>query len=238
MNLKHLILIPVIFISLFSNAQELRDSSSANKIKHDLGFNTILLIKQVISNSPSNLNVMQPYQVIYTMHYGKVGLRAGMGVGQSKTETSITGQTIPRTTNFIDLAGRLGANYNFLTNKRITCNAFVDGVYQNSKLKTVNTSTFTSGGFGGGQVSTQVFTSENKSSAVGGQVGFGIKYSIAKHLALYAEVPLQFTTVSSSESSNTVVNGVLQGNSVVSSSTKGANTQVFLPTTLYLLITF
>lgn len=238
MRLKHLFFISLFVSCFFIKAQEARDSSS-NKIKHDLGFNTVLLIKQVISNSPTNLNVMQPYQVIYTAHISKIGVRAGLGIGQSKTETSITGQTTPRTTNFIDLAGRLGANYNFLTNKRITCNAFVDGVYQNSKLKTVNTNTFTTGGgFGGTQVSTQVFTSENKSSAVGGQVGFGIRYSVAKHLALYAEVPLQVTTVSGSESSSTTLNGVLQGNSIVSSSTKGINTQVFLPTTLYLLITF
>jgi len=238
MRLKNLFLVTLTVFGFFVKAQDTRDSSS-NKIKHDLGFNTVLLIKQVISNSPTNLNVMQPYQVIYTAHISKIGVRAGLGIGQSKTETSITGQITPRSTSFIDLAGRVGVNYNFLNNKRIICNAFVDGVYQNSSLKTVNTNTFTSGGgFGGGQVSTQVFTSETKSSAVGGQVGFGIRYSIAKHLALYAEVPLQFTTISGRESSSTTLNGVPQNNSISSTSTKGTNTQVFLPTTLYLLITF
>jgi hypothetical protein len=232
MRFKQFILLVAIAFSSFLKAQ---DSTNASKLKHDLGFNSVLLIKQLISNSPSNVSTMLPYQVIYTMHLpNKIGVRLGLGIQNSKSQTSVSGQFAPRTTNVSNLSTRVGANYNFLQHKQFTCNAFVDGVYQNSKTRTVNTTTFTSGF---GQTSTEVVTTENISSSIGGQFGFGIKYNFAKHLGLYIETPLQFTTTQAKATFEETLNGFPQSNSTIDKTT-ASNVQIFLPTTLFLLITF
>ncbi len=232
MSLKHFILISIVAFSTFFKAQ---DSTNSNKFKHDLGFNTVLLIRQLISNNPSNLSAMLPYQIIYTMHLpNKIGIRLGLGLQNLKTETSVIGQFTPRTTNVSNLSARIGANYNFLQHKQFTFNAFVDGVFQNSKTRTVNTTTFNSGF---GQTSTDIVTTENLSTSIGGQLGFGIKYNFAKHLALYVETPLQFTATNSNATFNETVNSVPEPNSTIDKTT-ATNVQIFLPTTLFLLITF
>ena len=209
--------------------------NTERKLTHEIGFNSVLLIKQLISNNPSNTLDQLPYQLIYTMGFNesRYGLRAWIGLDQLYTETMIDGQTEPRKTNALQLDGRLGVNYNFLKAGNWTGNFFADGVFSKSDLKSVTVTEFPFGDI-------QEETFERDVNGVGGQIGVGLKYSLHKNVALYVEVPIQVIAEQSRETDSVKF---IQGNQVISETTNisksdGVSTTIFLPTTLFLTITF
>lgn len=211
-----------------------QDSTSHKKIEHEIGFNTVLLVKQIISNSPNTTLPQLPYQVVYTLHFNnKYGIRAGIGFNQSSTETTIQGLSAPRTTKTLSAAYRLGVNNNFLNFKRFTCNAFADLTLEQSNL-TTETQTSSGSGF----VSDDKIT--NKSLSSGAEIGFGIKYSFNKHISLYTEVPLQCALTKTNETDQQMFmdNGSIVNMQTTVTSSKGLSTKIFLPTTLFLNILF
>jgi hypothetical protein len=224
------ILFVFLAITTVSNAQ---DSIPEKKITHELGFNTILLIKQIASNNPGSALPQLPYQVVYTLNFkDKFGVRAGLGINQSKTETTIFGNPIPRVTTTMASAYRLGVNKNFLNFKHIIANAFVDLTMEQNKIST-ETETV-SGSFS----SREVISADI--SSFGTEIGFGVKYSFNKHIALYTEVPLQFAFNKSNETDTQTITDSFSGTqtSTTITSSKGYTTKIFLPTTLFLTIIF
>jgi len=249
MQIKFLFFLFSLCFITFSNAQNASDTLNKigkedYKITNDLGFNSVFLIKQLISNAAnSNASTLPtlPYQVIYTMNFPYAfGLRLGLGVAKTDQSTTVSGQNTPLQSNTSEIDLRIGINHNFLKFNKLTCNVFADIVYGVANLKSVNTST-TFGGSGGGSVLTTVTTDEIKSTATGGQIGFGIKYKLNRHIALYTEIPLQYVTVSGSETSSSVTTGGIFPNPTDPPQTKSNNQTNFnfiLPTTLYLIINF
>lgn len=226
----------LIFLTLSSFIATAQDSiPKKNPITHELGFNSILLIKQIVSNNPNTTLPQLPYQIIYTLNFrDKFGIRAGLGINQSKTETTILGDPIPRTTTALSSAYRLGISRDFLNFKNLSANVFVDGTIEQTEL---NTKTQTSSG--GGFISNEDITS--KTMAYGPEIGFGLKYSFNKHIALYTEVPLQFVLNSSSETDTQSSTDNFSGNTQTTTtftSSKGHSIKIFLPTTLFLTVIF
>ncbi|MDF2438837.1 MAG: hypothetical protein K0Q95_3213 [Bacteroidota bacterium] len=224
----------LILIALSSNVLA-QDSIPQKKFSHELGFNSVLLIKQIISNNPASTLPQLPYQIIYTLNFKeKFGIRAGLGFNQSRTETTVLGNPIPRVTQGMSSAYRLGLNMNFVKFKKITANAFVDFTMEQNKIDTETSSN--SGSFS----STQMISAET--SSLGPEIGFGIKYSFNKHIAIYTEVPLQFALNKSSETDTQTITDNFNGGNVQTttsiSDTKGSTTKIFLPTTLFLSIIF
>ena len=176
-----------LFFLLISAHCFAQDSVATKKISNEIGVNSVLLIKQVLSNNPSNTLSQLPYQVIYTLHFNKsgIGVRLGLGINQSSTETEIQGLNSPRKTTSFSSSIRLGINKNFVTYKKIVCNAFLDitNDQANSETTTETTDQF--------NVSTLREKISSKSSSTGGEIGFGVKYCFNKHIALYIETPLQ-----------------------------------------------
>jgi hypothetical protein len=235
--MKKVLLLLLLVNTSFSNAQDsiiqTQDPISQKRITHELGFNSVLLIKQIISNNPATTLPQLPYQVIYTMHFNnKFGIRAGLGINQSRTETTISGLTGPRVTKTISGAYRFGVNRNFLNFKKITCNAFADMTFTHANITTDTESS-------SGTFSSKTSIS-SKSMSVGPEIGFGIKYSFNKHIALYTEIPLQVTYNQShdSETQSSFSNGTLVNTTSTISDSKGYSTRIFLPTTLFLNILF
>lgn len=213
------------------------DAPKEKRFTHDLGFNTILLIKQVFSNNPSAQLTQLPYQVGYTLGFGNdLGLRLGVGFNQSVTETDIQGLTEPRKTSVFSGSYRLGINKNFVDYKKIVCNAFFDFTIEHANTNTETVSDISSppGAF----VQSQKFSA--KSTSPGAQVGIGVKYCFNKHIALGTEVPVAFKYSMSEETDKTVTTqfGVETNSEEVISSSTTMTTKIILPTTLFLIIMF
>lgn len=207
---------------------------STKIIHHEIGFNVISLVKQVISNNPSSTLPQLPYDIFYNYYFNnKIGARFGAGINLSNTETEIDGQTTPRTTNESQYDLRLGLSYNFVQFKKITLNAFADAVYFSGKSETANT--FTSQSFPNPISTITTITSDN-TTAIGGQIGVGVKYNFNKHLALYTEVPV--VLLNSNIKTEVSIQEKGSPAEVESSSIKSLNIQVFLPTTVYLVLRF
>ena len=223
-----------LIILCFLLANSIKAQDSVKVINQEIGFNTVLLIKQLISNNPSNTLDQLPYSVFYNLYYkDKIGLRVGLGLSNSKDQTTIDGQNTPRTTKSNELDLRTGISYNFIKHNRITLNTFVDALILQSKTETVNTRT------------TQTFpnpvekittTSTDKTTGSGFQVGVGVKFNIYKHLSIYAEVPLSFMATTTTSSVNISEAG--QPSEITKTTSTNSYSKITLPTTLYLVLRF
>jgi|GEM_PF-5665945 len=211
----------------------IKSQDTTKKINHEIGFNTVLLVKQLLSNNPTSTLQQSPYLIFYNLYFkDKAGIRAGLGLFTNKIKTTIEGQPEPRLTvqNSVDL--RLGFSYNFLKQNRITFNAFIDGIYGNSSFHTTNTQTIMSTPGTG----TITATSEDATTNTGGQAGIGVKYNLHKYLSLYIEVPVRY--IASSTKTETKTTRTSFPDQKNSSKSASAGSDIMLPTTLYLVLRF
>ena len=227
-NLK----LTIIIICLSGLRVSAQDSTKT--MYNEIGFNTVSLIKQLISNNPSNTLNQLPYDIFYNFYFDQqLGLRFGLGLSSVNTSSKIDGETDPRTNKQLGLTTRLGVNNNFVRQNRLTLNCFADVLYENFSTKTVNT--FTSQSFPNPVISTKS-TSTDILTGIGAQVGVGLKYNIYKHLSLYAEVPIGFIT------ENTTSKVLLEqsGSAPDNSTNKSSSTtiKITIPTTVYLVLRF
>ena len=222
----------LLFLAIMPFAVMAQDSTSAGKrFTQELGVNSVLLVKQLISNDPDATLEQLPYQVIYTLQSNrtKMGFRAGLGLTASKTETEIQGLNKPRVITSTSFAMRAGVNKNFLSHKRIVANSFIDVITSRNFSRT---ETQTSLGPGASIITIL----ENNNNAFGLDLGFGVKYKFNQHISLYTEVPLQIAATTSSSYDSQIVQG--GGNTTTISKGSGFDTRIFLPTTLFLVISF
>lgn len=228
-NLKLFIAL-LIFSPFLTKAQD-----STRIFNHEIGFNTVSLVKQLISNNPSSTLTQLPYDLFYNLYYkDKFGFRAGLGLATTKTETSIQGQATPRNDNDINYSMRFGLSYNFVKSRRLTLNTFADFLIGRSEQKSVNTQT-TVPQFGD-PVSTITTTSDDLLKSTGAQVGIGVKYNIYRHLSLYIEVPV---SIMLNKNTQTLTIADPNAETVTTTSTiKSTVTKISIPTTVYLVLRF
>ncbi len=227
--MKRISLVILFFLTAhLSNGQD-----STRVLSHEIGFNSVSLIKQLISNNPSSTLPQLPYDIFYNIYLkDEIGLRFGLGLANQHVETQISGQTLPRTFDQKSLNLRGGVSYNFVRTKRITFNCFGDLILE--KVSSESANTFTMQVFPN-PVQTVTTKSTDKIDGIGGEVGVGVKFNIAKHLSIYAEVPIVYVTEKTSSGVTTTQPGVIQ-----QPPTTGKNTltSIILPTTLYLVLRF
>jgi len=229
MNKYLYILSLTFFTSGFSIAQD-----STKNVSHEIGFNTVSLVKQLISNNPTETLNQLPYDIFYNIYFKqKIGIRLGMGITTSNSKVEIQGQADPRTTTGNNLHLRGGVSDNFLINRRLTLNAFADILYSKQNSTTINTHTVQNFGDPVEEIQT---TTTDDASGIGAQVGVGVKYSVLKNLALYIEVPLTYMNTQQ-ESTVIIRQPFVQENKSNSKSSSSVAT-VFLPTTIYLVLMF
>ena len=217
-----------VLTSAFLSAQD-----STKIVTQEIGFNTVSLVKQLISNNPSSTLPQLPYDLFYNVYYEDlIGLRLGAGIINQYIETSVTGQIVPRTTDNKSLNLRIGLSYNFLKTKRLAFNVFGDFLIEKGSSETAFTSTITSFP---NPVITQTTKITEKLNGSGGQIGVGVKYNILKNLSIYAEVPFVFLTEKSSSSVFVNRSGLV---SLTDDSSKTTTSRIILPTTIYLVLRF
>jgi hypothetical protein len=226
--MKHLFILLFTTITFYTKAQD-----SVKVLQHEIGFNTVLLVKQMISNNPSSTLPQLPYAIFYNLYYKDlVGIRLGLGYQNSHQETEIEGQQTPRETNQSNLNLRAGASYNFVSTKRLTFNVFADYVMERVSLKTSNTSTMQSFP---NPISNLTVENTETTYGKGGQVGVGVKYNLFKNLSIYAEVPFTFIARTAKSELSIEEDGITE---ITSSSGKSSFTSITLPTTVYLVLRF
>jgi hypothetical protein len=223
---------PIIAFVLLSSFLKAQDSTKA--INHEIGFNTVSLIKQVISNNPNNTLSQLPYDIFYNLYFkDKIGIRLGLGINNSNSQTKIDGQNEPRKTTRNSISGRIGLSYNFVKQNRVTLNAFADMIYENFELRTTNTETVQSFGDPVHNITT---TTVDQTNGMGGQLGVGVKYNLYKHLSLYAEIP--FTFLSSTVTSNVLIEEDGFPDDITNSKSTGTSVKIIVPATIYLVLRF
>lgn len=224
-------LLYISFLILFSYAKG--QDSTKKMLNHELGFNTVGLIRQAINSNPSNTLTQSPYLLIYNLYYKDlIGLRLGLGLSTANFETSIVGQNLPRTTKRSDLNLRTGVTYNFLVKEKFAFNTFADLVISSSKNETTNTATVQA--FPNPIENITTLTS-NETKGIGGGVGFGVKYNFNKHISVYAETGYYFVS-SKATSLVTITDATSVDRTEETTESVGSN--LILPTTLYLIIRF
>lgn len=227
--MKNLLLIFLVFSTIFCKAQ---DSTTAGP--NEIGFNTVSLVKQLISNNPTSTLATLPYMVFYNYYFtDNMAARLGVGGSISKNEQNIQGQVEPRTTKVNAVNLRLGASVNLAESRRVTVLGFADFIYEKGSTSTINTSTIQT--FPNPIINRRV-ESSTKTNGFGGQIGAGLKFGLYKHLSLYVEVPMSYI-IEKTETSDTVTD---VGSPAVNNTATETNTniRISLPTTLYLILKF
>lgn len=225
----------IIIVALSVICSSVLSAQDTTKVlRHEIGFNAVSIVKQLISNNPASTLPQLPYAVFYNLYFTpQINMRLGFGISNTKTEVSVEGQVLPRTTNNVNMDGRAGVSYNFVRQNRLTFNAFADVLYHNSGAKTVNTQTTQ---VFGNPVDVITIITSDITTGIGGQIGAGVKYNIYKHLSIYAEVPISIV------SAETVSKVDISSSSFPTTSTvtksKNKSTNIFLPTTIYLVLRF
>jgi len=218
----------LVFISTFVNAQD-----STSLLTHEIGFNSVSMIKQIISNNPSNTLPQLPYDLFYNLYYkDQFGVRIGLGLSNSHFETEIKGQPLPRTTDQKSLNLRAGLSYNFVRSKKVTLNCFGDLILEKISSETAFTSTIQ---IFPNPVQSQTNKSSDIINGIGGEIGVGVKYNIVKNLSIYAEVPIVFVTEKTTSETYLSLGNTVQTDKI---SSKNSVTRIIIPTTIYLVLRF
>ena len=227
--MRKLVLICLLFLSFVNTKAQ--DSTKA--LTHELGFNTMTLLRQVTVFDLTNTNQL-PWDVMYNGWYkNKYGVRAGLGLTNSYNESSTSTQTVPATTTQRQINFRLGFNYNYYTAGRVTLNGYVDYVFSNFYYQTVSSVTVQSFP---NPIVTRYMLNENKNLTNGFAIGMGVKVKLYKQLSLYAEVP--FIMSFSKAHSESLISETGSSDIKSSSDTKGWNSNIILPATVYLTYRF
>jgi len=231
--MKNLLLIfSLTTLFLCANAQD-----TTKMFNNEIGVNAVGLVKQLISNNPAQTLGQLPYTVFYNLYYKNlVGLRVGFGGNHAKSSTKIDGQPLPRESSQTELNYRLGVSYNFLSQQRITCNAFADVVGGSRKLSSANTNTSQS--FPGPVFTSTTIKTETSTSAIGGQIGLGLKYKVYKNLSVYTEMPAVFVKQSDKSLIETTIQNTTATTTKSESSGSGNSFQIIVPVTVYFVLTF
>lgn len=210
-----------------------QDSTKTKLLNHEIGFNTVSLVKQMLSNTPTNTLAQLPYDFYYNIYYKDlVGLRFGAGVSSNSTKTQVDGQQYPRETVSSAYLVRTGASYNFVNNKKLAFNCFADFSFGTNALYTTNTST--SQTFPNPLQTITTETSDVTKSKIF-QAGVGVKYNFTRNLSVYTEVPYAF--IKEKTSSDVSINDT--GEITKSQdNTSVFRTKIYLPTTVYLVLRF
>lgn len=228
MKMKFLIPILLICFNLYS-----QDSTKVKLLNHEIGFNTISLIKQMVSNNPASTLPQLPYAMFYNLYYKNlVGLRFGLGLTSNTIETKVSGQSGNKVTKNTSQDFRLGLSYNFIRTKRFVANVFGDYVYNKNVISSTNTSTVQAFP---DPITTITVESMDKTLGNGAQAGMGLKYNIFKHLCVYTELPLVFLSKQTTSETSINESGVIDK---TTTKIHNNNFQIILPTTLYVVLTF
>ena len=216
-----------LFTALSSGAQD-----TTRLINHEVGFNALSLLQQVriFTVTPGQL----PYDIFYNIYYRDlVGIRLGLGILNGETLTQVEGQKTPRSTTSKKQNMRAGVSYNVLRTKRFAVNIFADGFLQENSITSSNT--FTTQVFPD-PVVTRTVQATDESFGGGVQGGFGLKFNMAKHLSLYTEVPIIYTS-----ESHLIEDFIAEtGEPEIKSKTltQSSGTRIALPVTVYLVLRF
>lgn len=216
-------------------AQDSARVEPGHLLNHEIGFNTVLLVKQLISNNPTNTLSQSPYVVFYNLYYkDMVGLRIGAGISNSTNKTKIDDQPFPRKTTVNSTDLRVGFSYNFLQKGPLTFNCFADYIIESHKVSTINTTTVQ---VSPNPVEEQTITTEDKTTGAGGQIGVGLKYNLLKNLSIYAELPFLFVNEKVSSRVNIHSDSGIPDDETISTSTT-TGSRFIIPTTIYLVLRF
>jgi hypothetical protein len=231
-----LLLATLLLYTTIANGQDSLQTTIKTKtpfLNHEIGFNAIQLIKQVISNNPSATLPQLPYSLFYNIYYkNTLGVRLGAGIAQNSFETAIFGQVDGRKTTLQSTDIRAGISYNFIKSKRITANVFADFITTNQKEKTTSTSEIQT--FPNPKTKLSV-TNTDVTKGSGGQLGVGLKCNITKHLSIYTEVPIMYMQLETKNNLDVDDDGTFTNTNATK---KETDFKIILPTTIYLVLNF
>ncbi len=220
--------------------------------RHEFGFNTTMLLKQVFNLSNSTF-AMLPYDLTYKniAPGNKTAWRFGLGISMdfSKSGTEITGGSpppgpnsgVPAYSNHFNSFFRAGWERRFRLDRKFLVYAGVDLVGETGYSRSQTVIEYNN--LPNSYNSSRTTVSGDKIAAGGGPV-FGIQYNFRKRLSLYTEMPLyavySYEVEESKYSSyNIDFNGTITNfQSTEKEDLTGTKLSLTLPVTLYLAFKF
>lgn len=189
---------------------------------HEIGFNSLTLLKQVFNFSNTTSSPESPYLVMYKLGLGKNFIRASIGGTYSNKKEQVDGFLDSKTVKSTVISSRLGYERQHTTN-RIRFSYGFDGIWD-----VKNNANITDSGFD----KVYIIESEN---AIGAGPFMGLSWNLTKHLSLYTEVGAYFTYANLSKQTDFVKNPDFND---IESDSNIKKISYLAPTSLFLLYKF
>jgi opacity protein-like surface antigen len=235
--------------SLFftSTAQE---ADSTLRIRHEVGINTTMLIKQIFNLSNNTFPTL-PYDITYNCVRNKSALRFGVGftfenttltrIESSNSPFPTPDDNVPTYDRSFSASLRAGWERRYYFDKRFMAYAGIDiavGMFD-GKSQTVSIFNNLPSSY-----NFQKSTVTQSSMKLGGGPVAGLRFNISKHLSLLTEMPVyafynhsKMTSVDYSRNIDFGGNTTENTNSETEI-TSGSNISITLPVTIYLVVRF
>ncbi len=225
---KLFILMPFLaFCKLYSQTQVI-DSP----LKHQIGVNANLFIKQFLNFNGANPTANNPYLLQYKYLFNpKLALRTGIGFNSTKSEEKDVNLKIERTNSLFDY--RIGLEIRKHIHKKWLMFGGLDLTYNNNGNRNKSTSVFDDGFNPPSTVITEV---KNNTNLYGLGAVYGIEFSLNAHIKLLTETTVNVEMGKRSSSSST--SGSSFPVTPINRTTKLTNVNFTLPSFLVFVMSF
>lgn len=195
MKKQYLLLISLIaFLTKnFAQTADIPEAPKKISVSHELGFNSLILLKQVFNFSGTTNVAESPYFIMYKLGLGRNFIRASIGANYTNKKEQVDGFLDSKTIKNTAISSRLGFERQHYSN-HFRFSYGVDGIWD---IK--NNANITDSGFD------KVFIIENENSFGAGPF-MGLSWNLTKNLSLYTEVAMYFSHSTSSKQTDFVKN--------------------------------
>lgn len=201
-------------------------------LKHQVGVNANLFIKQFLNFNGAVPTVNNPYLLQYKYFFKPMlALRTGIGFSSNKSEEKDVNLKIERTSSLFDY--RIGIEKRKLIHKKWLMYVGLDLTYNNNGNRNKSTTLFDDGFNPPTTVITEV---KNNTNLYGLGAVYGIEFSLNKHLKLLTETSITFEKGERSSSSSTT--GSSFPVTPINRNTKLTNVNFTLPNFLVFVLSF
>lgn len=201
-------------------------------LKHQIGVNANLFIKQFVNFNGANPTANNPYLLQYKYFFKPMlALRTGIGFNSTKSEEKDVNLKIERTSSVFDY--RLGIEKRKHIHKKWLMYVGLDLTYNNNGNRNKSTTLFDDGFNPPSTVVTEV---KNNTNLYGIGAVYGIEFSLNNHLKLITETSINVEKGERSSSSSTT--GSSFPVTPINRNTKLSNVNFTLPNFLVFVLSF
>jgi hypothetical protein len=221
-KIYQILVIVLVSTSVFAQTENVEEVKKT-KFSHEIGFNSMALVKQIFNFSNTTTNAESPYLAMYKLGFGKNFIRTSVGGNYNSKKDQVEGFLDSKTTTKSDVFARFGFERQTQLKSKIRMSFGIDAVYEYHDNAVIIDSGLD-----------QAITIDKENIMGVGPV-MGIHFQLNKHLSLYTETAFYYSYSTTLKQKDFVKNPEFKD---TENESKGKKASFLPPTGLFLLYQF